>query len=118
MENREFNKILIENIPEVEEAYLSEKAIWEGEEPGSSIIVEDALMPLVYDALKTQNKTLLDKFSAWLEKMVKLDDEFVDETIFVCIFEKAFYEEKIDKLLPYFQENTITRYEQTSFVKM
>ncbi len=116
MENKEFNERLIEAMPEAKDTYLKEKKdFWEYEEPGSTIVVEDYLMPVVYDALDKGDGKLLSRFGNWVEEMVSSEDEIATNVIFVCIFEKAFYEERIEGLKPYFGPKTMEWYAETSF---
>ena len=99
MENKEFNALLLDKTPEVRPIYEREvKDFWEGEEPGSTIVVEDYLMPLVYKALDEDDERLLEEFRSWLEEVSSLGDDDCEEVIFVCIFEKAFYEKRLGEL--------------------
>ena len=117
MENKEFNGRLVASIPEMAEPYKEAKEWWDDEEPGTTIIVEDYLMPLVYKAIERQDKALLSSFATWLEGMVSLKDGIVDSTIYVGVFEKAFFEGKIEELKPYFLKETNKMYESISFPK-
>ncbi len=118
MEKKKFNERLIEAIPEAKDTYLKEKEdFWKDEEPGSTIVVEDYLMPVVYDALEKDDGKLLSRFGEWVEEMVSSEDGLATDVIFVCVFEKAFYEERIEGLKPYFGPKTLAWYAQTSFEK-
>lgn len=117
MENKEFNEKLVASIPEMLEPYKEAKEWWDNEEPGTTIIVEDYLMPLIYKAIENNNKALLSKFAIWLEDMVSLKDGVVDSTIYVGVFEKAFFEGEIEDLKPYFLKSTSKMYESISFPK-
>ena len=97
--------------------YKEAKECWDDEEPGTTIIVEDYLMPLVCKAIERKGKALLSKFAIWLEGMVSLKDGIVDSTIYVGVFEKAFFEGKIEDLKPYFLKETNKMYESISFPK-
>ena len=116
-ENKEFNEKLVASIPEMAEPYRLAKETWGEEEPGTTIIVEDYLMPLVYKAIERKDKASLSKFATWLEAMVSLKDGIVDSTIYVGVFEKAFFEGKIEGLKPYFLKETNKMYESISFPK-
>jgi hypothetical protein len=117
MENKEFNEKLVASIPEILKPYKEAKEWWDDEEPGTTIVVEDYLMPLIYKAIERKDKALLSKFAIWLEDMVSLKDGVVDSTIYVGVFEKAFFEGKIDDLKPYFLKETNKMYESISFPK-
>lgn len=99
MEDKEFNEKLIQMVPEAKPGYEGEKRIYdEGEEPGSTIIVEDVLMPLVYKALEDGDENLLSEFRTWLEEVASLKDEVCEEIIYICVFEQAFSEKKLEEL--------------------
>ena len=99
MEPKEFNEKLIQMVPEAKPGYEDEKRIYdEDEEPGSTIIVEDVLMPLVYKALEDGDKNLLSEFRAWLEEVTSLKDEVCEEIVYICVFEQAFSEKKLEEL--------------------
>lgn len=117
MGSKDFNKRLVEDIPEVRPAYRKEKKdFWKDEEPGSTIVVEDYLMPFVYSALEKKDDKLLGEFRDWLEGICSLQDEFCDEVIFVSIFEKAYYEGKIRLLASNaFGPKAMDFYSKTSF---
>ena len=117
MENKEFNERLVASIPEMLKPYKEAKEWWDDEEPGTTIIVEDYLMPLVYKAIERKDKALLSKFAMWLDGMVSLKDGIVDSIIYVGVFEKAFFEGKIEGLKPYFLKETNKMYESISFPK-
>lgn len=100
MESKDFNEKLVNEIPEVRPIYEKEKTnFWEDEEPGSTIVVEDYLMPLVYSALEKNDDKLLGEFKSWLEGICSLRDDFCDEVVFASVFEKAYYDEKITLLV-------------------
>ena len=117
MENKEFNERLVASIPEMLKPYKEAKEWWGDEEPGTTIIVEDYLVPLVCKAIERKDKALLSKFAIWLEDMVSLKDGIVDSAIYVGVFEKAFFEGKIEDLKPYFLKETNKMYESISFPK-
>ena len=117
MENKEFNERLVASIPEMLKPYKEAKEWWGDEEPGTTIVVEDYLMSLIYKALEKKGKALLSKFATWLESMASSKDGAVDSTIYVGVFEKAFFEGKIEDLKPYFLKETNKMYESISFPK-
>ena len=117
MENKEFNEKLVAAIPEMLKPYKEAKEWLDDEEPGTTIVVEDYLMPLIYKAIERKDKALLSKFATWLEDMVSLKDGILDSTIYVGVFEKAFFEGKVEDLKPYFLEETNKMCESISFPK-
>ena len=117
MEAKEFNERMVASIPEMAGPYKAAIEWWMDDEPGPTVLVEDDLMPLVYKALDDEDEAFLAKFALWMEDMVSLKDELTRSTIYVCVFEKAFYEGRIEGLKPYFLKASKEMYEGTSFAK-
>ena len=117
MEPKEFNERMVAYIPEMAGPYKAALEWWMDDEPGPTVLVEDDLMPLVYKALDDGDEAFLAKFALWMEDMVSLKDELTQSAIYVCVFEKAFYEGRIEELKPYFLKATKEMYEGTSFAK-
>ncbi len=117
MENKEFNERLVASIPEMAEPYRLAKESWGEEEPGTTIMVEDYLMPLVYEALEKNNKKLLSEVALWLEDMASSCDEVARSAVFIGVFEHAYFDGKIGSLGPYFLKETRKMYEDTSLAK-
>ena len=117
MENKEFNGRLVASIPEMAEPYRLAKEIWGEEEPGTTIIVEDYLMPLIYKALEKKDEKTLSKVALWLEDMASSDDEVAKAALFIGVFEHAYFDGKIEGLKPYFLKKTRKMYDNTSLAR-
>ncbi len=66
-ENKEFNERMVASIPEMFGPYKAAIEWWAGGDPGSTVLVEGNLMPLVYKALGNGGKVFLAKFALWVE---------------------------------------------------
>lgn len=105
METSKFNKIVLSHFSEIKDKYdLDLLNEWDGEEIGSTILIEDYLMPFIYDHL--EDKRIMDKLGVLLEELILLKDDFCDEVLYCSFFEKIHYEDTEYKFLPYFKENT------------
>lgn len=108
MEDKKFNEELITAIPEAKERYLKEVEMWDGEEPGSTIIVESCVMPIVYEALDgdISKKLIVERFLDWMEEIISKGDKEEKNIILIAVFEKMMQENKINQIKEYFKEKT------------
>ena len=117
MENKEFNERLVASVPEMAEPYRLAKEAWGEEEPGTTIIVEDYLMPLIYKALEKKDEKTLLKVALWLEDMASSNDEVAKAALFIGVFEHSYFDGKIEDLKPYFLKETRKMYDGTSLAR-
>lgn len=114
MKANEFNSIVIKYFDEIKDSYLSDKEnIWDGEEMGSTILIEDYLMPFIYEHLN--DKSVMDRLSLLLEELISNKDDYCDEVLYCSFFEKMHYENMEDTFIPFFKENAIEFYKQLKF---
>ncbi len=114
MEKREFNSIVLQHFEEIKEKYeFDKKNIWDDEEIGSTILIEDDLMPFIYDHI--ENERIMNRLSELLEELLSLKDNFCEEVLYCSFFEKIRYEKTEEKFIRYFRENTKEFYDQLRF---
>ncbi len=114
MKANEFNSIVIKYFDEIKDSYLSDKEnICDGEEMGSTILIEDYLMPFIYEHLN--DKSVMNRLSQLLEELISIKDDYCDEVLYCSFFEKIHYENMEDKFTPYFKENAVEFYKQLKF---
>ncbi len=114
MDKREFNKLLLSYFDEINEKYSNDlENIWDGEEIGSTILIEDYLMPFIYEHL-SDNKIMI-KLSDCLEEIIMKNDEFCEEVLYCAFFEKIHYENTLKEFIPYFKTKTNEFYNKLRF---
>ncbi len=114
MEASEFNSIVLKHFDEIKEKYVFDKKNeWDGEEIGSTILIEDYLMPFVYKHLEDEN--VMNKLSDLLEVFLSLKDDFCEEVLYCSFFEKIHYENVENKFVPYFKKNTMIFFKQLKY---
>lgn len=91
VEDKEFNERSVASIPEMAEPCKAAIAWWMGEESGSTLLVENDLMPLVYKALDNGDEAFLVRFASWLEDVASLKERMTDSIVYACVFETAIH---------------------------
>ena len=105
METSKFNKIVLSHFSEIKGKYdLDVLNEWDGEEIGSTILIEDYLMPFIYNHL--EDKNIMNRLGVLLEKLISLKDDFCEEVLYCSFFEKIHYENIECKFVPFFKDNT------------
>lgn len=105
METSKFNKIVLSHFCEIKNKYDFDVVNeWDGEEIGSTILIEDYLMPFIYNHL--EDKNIMNRLGVLLEKLISLKDDFCEEVLYCSFFEKIHYENIECKFVPFFKDNT------------
>ncbi len=114
MKANEFNLIVLKHFDQIKGKYISNKENeWDGEEIGSTILIEDYLIPFIYEHL--EDEKIMNKLSNLLEELLSIKDEFCEEVLYCSFFEKIHYENVESKFIPYFKENTKEFFKQLKF---
>ena len=114
MEISEFNAIVLKYFDEIKEGYIFDKENeWDGEEIGSTILIEDYLMPFVYSHLGDER--IMAKLSDLLEDLLSLKDDFCEEVLYCSFFEKIHYENTESNFEPYFKKDTMDFFKKLTF---
>ena len=114
MERNKFNSIIIEYFNEIEDKYLADiKNDWDGEEIGSTILIEDYLLPFIYDNL--ENDIVMNKLGLMLEEILMLNDDYCEEVLYSSFFEKIHYDHLENKFINFFKDKTREFYKSLKF---
>ena len=114
MEKNKFNEIILKYFKEIKYQYENDKInIWDGEDVGSTIVIEDYLMPFIYKHLN--NIEIMNRLSDMLEEFLSLHDDFSEEVLYCSFFEKIHYEKKEDKFIKYFKPKTKEFFDKLKF---
>jgi uncharacterized membrane protein YheB (UPF0754 family) len=114
MERNKFNNLVINYFNEIKDKYLTDvKEEWDGEEIGSTILIEDYLLPFIY---KNINDTkVMNRLSIMLEDLISLNDEYCEDVLYSSFFEKIHYDNMSDKFVQYYKEKTLDFFNKLKF---
>lgn len=99
MNKAKINEWIIQYIPDIKEAYEKEKReIWDGDEIGPSIVLEDLLMQPVFEDLKKNSITefVIHVFRG-IEDLVLLDDSNLNLYLNGAVFENIASQNQVIK---------------------
>lgn len=114
MEKSKFNSIILKYFIEIKDKYLLDvKDEWDGEEIGSTILIEDYLLPYIYNHI-SENE-IMDKLSDLLEYLISLNDEYCEDVLYCSFFEKIHYDNIEDKFVPFYKEKTKKFFSELKF---
>lgn len=114
MEKNEFNSIVLRYFDSLKNAYYHDVEIeWDGEAIGSTILIEDYLMPYIYTNI--DNVTLIENLSCMLEEILSYDDEYCEEVLYSSFFEKIHYDNFEEKFTKFYKEKTKKFFEKLVF---
>ena len=91
MTSRELNYILIQWVPEISVSYEEEVEGQEGDETGSHIIFGDVLVPHIIKLVESKEKESLKKIFEFIEHLLSLDDDYVEEVVMFSVIESLYY---------------------------
>ena len=109
MTSKDLNLKLIKNFPEIRDVYLKETSWQDGDETGSHVIYADVFVPFVKAQIDSNNKQNLIKAFNFIEKLLKLNDEYTNEVVAFSVLESLLYDEDVDNsyLIEYAKTNTL-----------
>lgn len=80
---------LISHVPELRSNYEQELELWDGKDPGAHNIFGDVLNPFLLKLLdENNNKQLLSRIFAFLEKMAISQNKLVQEVLACTVLER------------------------------
>jgi hypothetical protein len=102
------NDMLIQNVPELKQAYLKELEWWDGEQPGAHNIFGDVLNPYLIERLdQMDDEKVLKRVFNFLESMALSEDEKVKEVLTCTVLERLGDDTKIlERAEAFMGENT------------
>jgi hypothetical protein len=81
--------MLIQSIPELEQAYIKEMEWWDGEQSGAHNIFGDVLNPFLIEKLNLlDDRHLIERIFDFLELMALSQDEKVKEVLACTVLER------------------------------
>ena len=93
---KELNKKLLKTFPILTEAYYAETSWQEGDDTGSHLIFEDVFVPFIQEQFSNQNVETLTKIFDFIEKLLALDDSYINEVITFSVLEPLIFTDDTD----------------------
>ena len=87
----ELNKKFVNKFPSLQEKYLEEVSWQEGDGTGSHVVYGDVLTPYLKECIMNENKHEIQIIFNFLEELLELNDEYVDNVIFCSVIESIEY---------------------------
>ena len=96
MTSKELNLRLIKAVPEIKERYMEETSWQDGDETGSHVVFADVLVPFIKKQIEDGNEKLLRDIFAFLEDLLKIDDNYAEEVVVLSVLESLVFDEETD----------------------
>ena len=91
LKNEELNKKLTEYFPKLQKKYDDEVSWQEGDSTGSHVVFGDVLTPYLVECIVQDNKPEISSIFNFLEDLLCLNDEYVEEVISLSVIESIAY---------------------------
>ena len=114
MNSKELNLKLINYIPEIKDLYKEETSWQDGDNTGSHIIYADVFVPFIKEMIIAENIQQIIKAFDYIEILLNLDDEYVNEVIALSVLETLVFDNDIQSasFLKYAGTKTLELFKQ------
>ncbi len=99
MTSRELNLKLTAFFPDISDAYYEEASWQDGDETGSHVIYADVFVPFIRKHIADKNETMLIKLFEFIESLLELNDEYVNEVISLSVLETLIFDDETENIL-------------------
>lgn len=99
MTSKELNLKLILAIPEIKKTYIDEISWQDGDDTGSHIVYADIFVPYIKRQIITNNDKTLVRIFDFIEELLLINDEYINEVVALSVFEPLVLDDEIDKFL-------------------
>jgi hypothetical protein len=89
--NVKLNRMLIEKFPNLQDEYFKEIYWQEGDATGSHTVFGDVFTPYLVDRILNDYKEEVKIAFDFLEELLKMNDEYVDEVVYFSVLESIAY---------------------------
>ncbi|MBQ6998918.1 MAG: hypothetical protein IJN62_03925 [Clostridia bacterium] len=96
MTSKELNLKLINNFPEIIDTYNEEISWQDGNDTGSHVIYADVFVPFIKENISKGNEQVLIKSFDFLETLLNINDEYVNEVIAFSVIESFLFDDEPD----------------------
>ena len=93
MKSRELNQRLIASLPELKPRYQDEVDWQDGDDTGSHVVYGDVLAPAMECLLEHGDNHLAQRYFEFLETLLALKDDYVEEVVALSVIEYLYYSE-------------------------
>ena len=91
MNSAELNRMFIEKFPNLQGKYIAEVSWQEGDDTGSHTVYGDVLVPYLIDCILKDNEHDFQNIFNFLEQLLSLEDNYVDEVVYFSVLESITY---------------------------
>ena len=91
MKSRELNKLLVESFPNLNDEYVDEVSWQEGDDTGSHTVYGDVFTPYLSNCIEKNKQEEITQAFEYIEKLLNLEDTYVDEVVSFSILESIAY---------------------------
>ena len=91
MDSAELNRMLVNKFTNLREKYLYEVSWQEGDDTGSHTVYGDVLTPYLKECILKDRKQEYQIVFDFIEKLLGLGDEYVDNVVYLSVFESLAY---------------------------
>ncbi len=92
MGNKEMNLMLVNEFPELFNAYQEEVSWQEGDNTGSHVVYGDVLTPYFINCIEKQSEGKVKKILDFIEKILEIDSVYSNEVITFSVLERVKFE--------------------------
>ena len=96
MTSRELNLNLVKCFPEIKDVYLQETSWQDGDETGSHVVYADIFVPFIKSQIAQNNKVLLVRIFKYIEQLLTLNNEYINEVVALSVIESLIFDEDVD----------------------
>ncbi len=108
----EINKLMLDTIPEISNVFNKETEWQEGLDTGSTVVIEDVLIPFLDTQIFLNNLLISDKIFTFIEKLALFNDEYAQMLLFVSFFENVESFKKPSIFVNFFKPTTLIKYKE------
>ncbi len=106
MKIHELNQLLLDTFPELKEKFIDETSWQDGLNTGCIVTFEDVFMPFFEKAIKTKDVNLKEKIAQFIEKLSYICDDYVQNVLYIAIFENISSYKNKDEFLHCLLQNS------------
>ena len=96
MTSKELNLNLVKYFPEIKDVYIQETSWQDGDETGSHVVYADIFVPFIKSQIAQNNKVLLVRIFKYIEQLLTLNNEYINEVVALSVIESLIFDEDVD----------------------
>ena len=96
MTSKELNLNLVKYFPEIKDVYIQETSWQDGDDTGSHVVYADIFVPFIKSQIAQNNKVLLVRIFKYIEQLLTLNNEYINEVVALSVLESLLFDEDVD----------------------